>query len=83
MTNGRMLRYSLSAVKLITAPGGPNQEMRCCVHPTSLTIRLIARAGISLPDEDRARIATCEDAATLDRWVENVLGAHTAADIFI
>jgi hypothetical protein len=24
----------------------------------------------------------CDDVATLDRWVENVLGAKTAADVF-
>jgi hypothetical protein len=44
-------------------------------------LRLTARAGIALSDGDRARIHTCEDMATLDRWIENVLGAKTAADI--
>ncbi|MFT3766245.1 MAG: hypothetical protein QM820_12135 [Minicystis sp.] len=45
-------------------------------------LRLVARAGITLADGDRARIQACEDAATLDRWVGNVLGAKTAADVF-
>ena len=35
--------------------------------------RLFARAGIALTDDDRARIQSCADASTLDRWVDNVL----------
>lgn len=42
---------------------------------------LFARAGIPLTEDDRARIHACDDAATLDRWVGNVLGAKTAADV--
>jgi len=44
-------------------------------------LRLLARAGIALTEDDHARIEACTDAATLDRWVENVLGAKTAADV--
>jgi hypothetical protein len=44
-------------------------------------LRLVARAGIALTEDDRARIQGCTDGATLDRWVENVLGAKTAADV--
>jgi hypothetical protein len=44
-------------------------------------LRLMARAGLTLTEDDRARIQACDDAATLDRWVENVLGAKTAADV--
>jgi hypothetical protein len=44
-------------------------------------LRLVARAGIALTDADRARIQTCDDVATLERWVENVLQAKTAADV--
>jgi predicted transposase/invertase (TIGR01784 family) len=43
--------------------------------------RLLARAGIALTNDDHARIEACSDVATLDRWVENVLGAKTAADV--
>ena len=32
-------------------------------------------------EDERARIQGCEDAATLDRWVENVLGAKNAGDV--
>jgi len=44
-------------------------------------LRLVARAGIALTEEDRARIQACDDAATLDRWIDNVIGAKTAADV--
>jgi hypothetical protein len=42
---------------------------------------LLARAGIALTDDERGRIQACDDAVILDRWVENVLGAKTAADV--
>ncbi len=44
-------------------------------------LRLLARARITLTEEERARIGTCTDAATLDRWAENVIGAKTAAEV--
>jgi hypothetical protein len=44
-------------------------------------LRLVARAGIALSDDDRARVDACTDLAILDRWVDNVLGAKTAADV--
>ncbi|WP_437290856.1 hypothetical protein [Sorangium sp. So ce406] len=44
-------------------------------------LRLIARAGIALTADDRARIQACTDPATLDRWVDNVLGAKSASDV--
>lgn len=45
-------------------------------------LRLLARAGIALSNDDHARIQACTDIAALDRWIENVLGAKTAADVF-
>jgi hypothetical protein len=44
-------------------------------------LRLLTRAGIALAEDDRVRIQACTDAATLDRWVDNVLVAKTAADV--
>ena len=44
-------------------------------------LRLLGRAGIVLTDDDRARIQSCTDAAMLDRWAENVLGAKTITDV--
>jgi predicted transposase/invertase (TIGR01784 family) len=45
-------------------------------------IRLLARAGLVLTQEERGRIATCTDIATLDRWFDNALAAKTVADVF-
>ena len=45
-------------------------------------LRLLARAGVAVTEADRARFEACADAATLDaRWVDNVFGAKTAADV--
>ena len=44
-------------------------------------MRLLARAGIAVSEDERARIQTCADAATLDRWIDNVLGAKTASEV--
>ncbi len=44
-------------------------------------LRLLTRAGIPLAEDERARIEACMDADTLDRWVDNVLGAKTATDV--
>jgi hypothetical protein len=45
-------------------------------------LRLLARGGIVLSDDDRARILECADAATLDGWFDKALGAKTAAEVF-
>jgi predicted transposase/invertase (TIGR01784 family) len=45
-------------------------------------LRLLARAGIALTDEDRARIQECADTAILDQWIDSTFGAKTAADVF-
>jgi len=44
--------------------------------------RLLVRAGIVVTDDERARIEACLDAATLDRWIDNVFGAKTVAEVF-
>ena len=44
-------------------------------------LRLLARAGIALSEGERARIRACTDASTLDRWIDNVLGAKSASDV--
>ncbi|WP_437314118.1 hypothetical protein [Sorangium sp. So ce385] len=44
-------------------------------------LRLLARAGIVLTENESARIQACADIATLDRWLDNVLGAKTAAEV--
>jgi predicted transposase/invertase (TIGR01784 family) len=45
-------------------------------------LRVLARAGIALTGDERARIEACMDASTLDRWFDNALGAKTTADVF-
>jgi predicted transposase/invertase (TIGR01784 family) len=45
-------------------------------------LRLLARAGLELTEDDRARISACAETATLDRWFDNALAAKTAADVF-
>jgi hypothetical protein len=44
-------------------------------------LRLLSRAQIAISEDDRARIDACADPATLDRWIENVLGAKTAGEV--
>ncbi|MGK4003667.1 hypothetical protein WMF31_13635 [Sorangium sp. So ce1036] len=44
-------------------------------------LRLLARSGIVLAENESARIQACSDVATLDRWIENVLGAKTATEV--
>ena len=46
-------------------------------------LRLLTRAGIALTEHDRARIQACSDAATPDRWLDNVRGARSAADVLV
>ncbi len=45
-------------------------------------LRLLARRGIALPEDARARIAACTDLAILDRWFDNALAAKAVADVF-
>jgi hypothetical protein len=47
----------------------------------SVVLRLAARAGVSLGEDEVARVESCADLATLGRWVDNVVGAKTAADV--
>ncbi len=44
-------------------------------------LRLCGRAGVALTEDDRTRIEARADAATLDRWIDNVIGAKTAAEV--
>jgi predicted transposase/invertase (TIGR01784 family) len=45
-------------------------------------LRVLSRAGFMLTEDEQARIATCADVATLDRWFDNALAAKTAAEVF-
>ncbi|HEX4419893.1 MAG TPA: hypothetical protein VH165_18390, partial [Kofleriaceae bacterium] len=45
-------------------------------------LRLLARAGLALTQEQQEQVATCTDIATLDRWFDSALAARTVADVF-
>jgi len=44
-------------------------------------LRLLARAKVALTDSDRTRIQACSDVGTLDRWIENVIGASNISEV--
>lgn len=46
-------------------------------------MRLISRRGITLTEDDRARVVACTEEATLDRWFDNALVAKTAAETLV
>src|SRR4051812_36176418 len=41
-------------------------------------LRLLARKGILLTEDESARIQACTDVSLLDRWFDNALGARSA-----
>jgi hypothetical protein len=45
-------------------------------------VAVVTSRGLSLGDEDRARIAACSDAATLEAWVGRAARAAAVAEIF-
>ncbi|MFO0588772.1 MAG: hypothetical protein U0441_14575 [Polyangiaceae bacterium] len=47
-----------------------------------LLLHFLARTGIQLTAAEQQTIEDCVDTATLDRWLDNVLGARSAADVF-
>jgi hypothetical protein len=44
--------------------------------------KLIAHAGFTLGEAERAQIDECTDPVVLDRWLDNAIGAKTTADLF-
>jgi flagellar biosynthesis/type III secretory pathway protein FliH len=44
-------------------------------------LAVLAARQIAVPDEIRARIATCADVALLDRWLARAVTALAAADV--
>ena len=44
-------------------------------------LRLLARAGIALTEDDGRRIQACTDTVVLDRWIDNVFGATSVAGV--
>jgi len=71
----QLLRECFQEVRRKGFRGGQLEGLR------DVLLRLLARAGIPLIEEERARILACTDVETLQQWTENVLGAKTAADV--
>jgi hypothetical protein len=53
-----------------------------CAGKRDALLRLLARTGIALSENDHARVQNCTDVATLDQWFDNAVGAKTAHDVF-
>jgi len=53
-----------------------------CEAKREILLRYLVRAGIALTDVEQARIDACMDGETLAGWIENVLDAKTAAEVF-
>jgi predicted transposase/invertase (TIGR01784 family) len=45
-------------------------------------LRLLARRGVALTEEDQRKISLCGDQARLDQWLDNALTASTAGELF-
>lgn len=45
-------------------------------------LRVLARRGVSVDDAARARVFDCDDAATLERWLDRAITATRADDLF-
>ena len=71
----QLLRECFQEVRRKGFRGGQLEGLR------DVLLRLLARAGIPLIEEERARILACTDVETLQQWTENVLGAKTAAEV--
>ncbi|MFD4409033.1 hypothetical protein [Streptomyces sp. NPDC058476] len=45
-------------------------------------LRVLDRGGIAVSDEDRERIASCDDLDTLDRRLDRAITATSASEVF-
>lgn len=54
------------------------------MHKTKreLILKLALRSGITLTEEERARVKNCDDATSLDQWLINALTSKTTAELF-
>jgi predicted transposase/invertase (TIGR01784 family) len=75
---GMAIQNERGALSLASREGELKGELKA---RRDTLLRLLLRAGIALTDDDGARIQACADIATLDRWIDNVFDAKTAADV--
>jgi predicted transposase/invertase (TIGR01784 family) len=79
---GMAIQNERGALALAERQGELRGELRGKLEAKRETLlRLLGRANITLTDTERARIEACAEAETLDRWIDNVFGAKTAAEV--
>jgi hypothetical protein len=47
-----------------------------------VVLRLLDVRGVALTQEQRDQVTACTDAVQLDRWLDRVITASTAAEVF-
>jgi hypothetical protein len=47
-----------------------------------VVLRLLDVRGVALTQEQRDQVTACTDAVQLDRWLDRVITASTAAELF-
>jgi hypothetical protein len=69
--------------------GGPQAEGLAIDEAEAVAVReqaalrrVLARRRLALTVDEEARIDGCQDAATLERWIEQAVDAASAADAF-
>jgi predicted transposase/invertase (TIGR01784 family) len=75
---GMAIQNERGALSLASREGELKGEIKA---RRNTLLRLLERAGIALTDDQRARIQTCTDTATLDRWIDGVFGAKSAEEV--
>ena len=75
---GMAIQNERGALSLASREGELKGEIKAS---RNTLLRLLERAGIALTGDERARIQACTDTATLDRWIDGVFGAKSAADV--
>lgn len=48
----------------------------------AILLRLMKKAGLELTDAQRRKVETCDEVRQLGRWIDRVLTAETANDVF-
>jgi len=76
------IRQVLEIAEARFAEGEAKGEIKGKIEAKRETLlRLLGRAGLVLTETERDRIEACVDAEALDRWIDNVFGAQTAAEV--
>jgi len=57
------------------------QWKKAVARQREVLLKLIARFGLELTEEQRQALETCDDPETLDRWIDRALSAQTVEEI--